>query len=163
MDLDFSDPMFTARASVARRYFGVATQVLLGGLLLYVAFATPPEDLGWQIFLIGLGALALGTAARAWDGSKHAVVLREDGLFCEDGTPIARLSEIKDVDRALFSFKPSNGFIVRMNCRQKRGWVPGMWWRFGRRVGVGGVLPSAQARMMADALSAMVKMRDGAL
>ena len=160
MEFDFTDPMLTVRPSPARHYFGVGVQAALGLLLLYVAFATPPADITWQVFLLVIGVGALLTAGRAWTAANGAVVLRADGLFDAQGRTIARLDEITNVDRAVFSFKPSNGFLIRMNTRQERAWVPGMWWRFGKRVGIGGVLPGAQAKLIADTLSAMIDARD---
>ena len=87
-------------------------------------------------------------------------LLDETGLRQEDGTPIAPLDDIASIDRALFSFKPSNGFLIRLRAPLGRAWVPGMWWRIGRRVGIGGVTGGAETKMMADALSMMVAERD---
>jgi hypothetical protein len=39
-------------------------------------------------------------------------------------------------------------------------WVPGLWWRIGKRVGVGGVTPSQPARYMAEVMSAMILERE---
>jgi len=161
MEYDFDDPVFTVRPSPARRYFGVGVQVALGIVVLYVAFATPPAHALLLVFLLGLGLAALVTASRAWRASGGAIVLRADGLFDDTGRPIALLSEIAKVDRAPFSFRPSNGFLIKMNTGQERTWVPGMWWRFGRRVGIGGVLPGGQTKFIADALAALVAERDG--
>ena len=40
-------------------------------------------------------------------------------------------------------------------------WAPGMWWRVGRRVGVGGLTGGAESRAVADALAAMLVERAG--
>ncbi|MEM8823476.1 MAG: hypothetical protein AAGF30_07695 [Pseudomonadota bacterium] len=151
---------FELAPSPARRVFGLLTQGLLGLILLWIGMAHPPEALGWRAFLLGSGAVALVLAIRGWTGSAVSLVLSEKGLFQADGTPVAPLEVIDSIDRALFTFKPSNGFLIRLKEPLGRAWVPGMWWRIGRRVGVGGVTGGAETKIVADALSAMVARRD---
>ncbi|WGH79383.1 hypothetical protein [Jannaschia ovalis] len=155
-----SEPLHILRPSAPRRAVGFVIQLVLGILLLWLAIAHPPAALGWQLMLLALGIGALVLAQAGWRGSSVAIELREDGLFQADGRVIAPLDEIASVDRALFSFKPSNGFIVRLRQPLGRAWVPGMWWRVGRRLGVGGVTGGAETKIMADALSMMVAERD---
>ena len=161
MQLDLDDPMMTLRPSRPRFFLSLGIQVVLGVLLVYIALTTPPEVFGWQLFLLGFGSLILGAAARSWSAADGSITLTKEGLFDQDGTAIARFEEIASIDRSVFSFKPSNGFLIRMNARQKRGWIPGMWWRFGKRVGIGGVLPGSQTKLIADTLSAMIAAREG--
>jgi hypothetical protein len=150
----------TLRASPFRRLFGAGIQGVLGIVLLQLAVTNPPSAWGWQAFLVAAGLAALWAAWRGWQGSAVALVLDERGLFQEDGVPVAPLDAIEAVDRALFTFKPSNGFLVVLRAPLGRAWVPGMWWRVGRRVGVGGVTGGAETKMVADALSMMVAQRD---
>ena len=151
-----TEALHTLRASPARRVFALGTQGLLGLLLLWLAFAQPPEAPGWRVVLLVGGVLALAFALRGWHRSAAGVVLRRDGLWTEEGEPIAPLDRIEAVERGAFAFKPSNGFLVRMSAPMERRWVPGLWWRFGRRVGVGGVTGGAETKMVADTLMAMV-------
>lgn len=157
-----SDPMHVLRPSPPRRVMGLVIQLTLGALLLWLAVVHPPSNVFWQVFLIALGAAALLLGQKGWRGSAVAIELREDGLFQADGTAIAPLDNIASVDRALFSFKPSNGFLIRLRAAPGRAWVPGMWWRLGRRVGIGGVTGGADTKIVADALSYMVAARDAA-
>ena len=129
-------------------------------MLLWLAVVHPPSSVAWLVFLVVLGVAILVLAQMAWRGSSQGIVLREDGLFAEDGAPIAPLDDIASVDRALFSLKPSNGFLVRLARPLGRAWVPGMWWRLGRRVGIGGVTRGADTKIVADALATMVARRD---
>ena len=153
---------FQARvaASGPRRVFALVVLAVLGGTLVYVGFVTPPQALGWQVFLIAAGLSALALSVRTWQATEEAVVLREDGLYETGGRQICRVDDIESVDRGLFAFKPSNGFLIRLKTPQPRAWAPGLWWRLGRRVGIGGVTPGAQARMMADLLTARIVERD---
>ena len=153
--------MHILRPSAPRRVIGVAIQAALGGLLLWLAVVHPPSNVVWLVFLVVLGVAVLALAQKGWRGSAQGIVLREDGLFAEDGAPIAPLDDIASVDRALFSLKPSNGFLIRLARPLGRAWVPGMWWRMGRRVGIGGVTCGADTKIVADALAVMVARRDG--
>lgn len=155
-----ADPIHILHPSAPRRAFGFVTQIVLGLALLYLALAHPPELLGWQVFLIVLGIAALVLGQRGWTGSAQGIVLDEDGLREESGRMIAPLESIVAVDRALFSFKPSNGFLIRLDAPLGRAWVPGMWWRIGRRVGIGGVTRGAETKILSDALSMMIAQRD---
>ena len=157
-----SEPIHVLNPSAPRRALGLVIQLALGLILLWLAVMHPPAALGWQLFLIVLGVAALMLAQAGWRGSAVAIELHPEGLFEADGRVIARLEDIASVDRALFSFKPSNGFLIRLREPLGRAWVPGMWWRVGRRVGVGGVTHAAATKVMADALSMMVAERDGA-
>jgi hypothetical protein len=38
-------------------------------------------------------------------------------------------------------------------------WVPGLWWRIGRSVGVGGMTGAAETKMMAEMIEAMIAVR----
>ena len=142
------------RASPMRRALGLAVLWCLGALLLWLALARPPASAGLHAVLIvvGLGALWVGEMLRR--ATMLAVELTQAGLRSSDGETIARWEEIASVDRGAFAFKPSNGFILRLCARAPARWRPGLWWRWGRRVGVGGVTPGAQAKAMADIIGA---------
>ena len=150
-------------ASPVRRLLLLAVLSCLGVLLIYVGVARPPATLGWQLFLLVLGVLALVLASRIWWATAAALELRPAGLFDADGTRICAIGDIASVERGTFAFKPTNGFAIRLKTGQPRAWAPGMWWRLGRRVGVGGVTPAAEGKIMADMLAAYVaEHQDGA-
>ncbi len=155
-----AEPLHILRPSAPRRTFGLIVQLMLGGILLWLAVFHPPASLFWRLFLIALGLGALILGQRGWRGSADALVLDAEGLRMADGTPVAPLDNIASVDRTLFSFKPSNGFLIRLRTPIGRAWVPGMWWRIGCRVGIGGVTSGADTKIVADALSFMVAERD---
>jgi hypothetical protein len=136
----------------ARRAIGTAIVAALGVLLIWLAVVAPPASALWLAFLLGLGALALWAALRMWQATGNAVELTEAGLRDSDGTVIADFDAIEGIDRGLFAFKPSNGFLLTLSRPGARAWRPGLWWRTGRRVGVGGLTPRGPARAMADAI-----------
>jgi hypothetical protein len=46
--------------------------------------------------------------------------------------------------------------MIRLKTPASRVWAPGLWWRFGKRVGVGGVTPAGQGKAMADVIAARI-------
>ncbi len=155
------DILATAGASQPRRIFAVAVMAGLGVLLVWLALSAPPANPFWTGFLVGLGVVALVLARRLWRATSHTLILRESGLYDSDGTTLALIEDIRKVDRGTFAMKPSNGFIVLLNRSAGRGWRPGLWWRFGRRVAVGGVTAGSQTKPMADILTLRLSERDG--
>ncbi|GGH20659.1 hypothetical protein SAMN05444007_101434 [Cribrihabitans marinus] len=146
-------------ASAPRRWIGIGMLAGVALIVLYVAIAEPPQP-GWQLFLVVMGAAALWVARRMAQATTHRIELTRAGLRSSTGEWIARLEEIAAMDRGMFAFKPSNGFLVRLKNPGSRAWQPGLWWRLGRRVGIGGVTPASQTKAMADILAALLAERD---
>ncbi|MDE4274325.1 hypothetical protein PXK58_08365 [Phaeobacter gallaeciensis] len=146
-------------ASVPRRVMGVGMLASVGIILIYVAFSTPPSA-AWLVFLLVVGCAALWLSVRMWQATAYRIELTEEVLRCTDGTEIARVADIETIDRGFFAFKPSNGFLMRRKTPGSRAWMPGLWWRMGRRIGVGGVTPGSQSKAMSEILAAMIARRD---
>lgn len=148
----------TVAPSAGRRWMAVAMLLLLGGLVLWLAFSTPPGNLALQGLLLAIAAGALVMAEKIRRATETWIELTEDGLFDGNGREICRMDQIAGVERGVFAFKPSNGFLVRLKEPGPRAWQPGLWWRLGRRVGVGGVTPAGQGKFMADMIA--MRLRD---
>ncbi|MEP3347827.1 MAG: hypothetical protein ABJN34_02345 [Litoreibacter sp.] len=147
--------------SAPRRFFGVAVLYALGGLLLYLVLVQPPEGLH-LIFLLGLiGAACIYGGYRMWDVTGEMIELTMDELRTSDGRVICRIDDVEKVDRGFFAFKPSNGFLMKLKQPHPKAWAPGLWWRVGKRVGVGGLTSGAQGKVMADTLAALIAHRQG--
>ncbi|WP_372572425.1 hypothetical protein [Ruegeria jejuensis] len=146
-------------ASAPRRWFAIAILCALGVLVFYVALATPPAP-GWQLFLIGAGGLSIWLALRLYRATEHRIELTATQLRSSAGVVIAEIAEIEALDRGAFAFKPSNGFLMRMKNPGGRTWQPGLWWRLGRRIGIGGVTPGSQGKFMAEAIATLMAERD---
>lgn len=147
--------------SPLRRLFGLAALAFLGGLLVYVAALHPPQAPGWRLFLLVLAAGTFALAEAMRRATTRPLILRRDGLFDSAGRPLARMEDIVGLERGMFAMKPSNGFTLRLKRPGRRVWAPGVWWRLGRWVGVGGVTSAPQARIMADILTAQLSGQDG--
>ena len=155
-----SEILTTVQASAPRRLFGVSLNILLGLLLIYIAAFKPPEHLGWQGFLIVLGAGILWVAQKMWQATELTIELTDTELRDSAGQVIAKVDQIVSIDRGMLAFKPSNGFIFKMAEAQPKAWRPGLWWRIGRRVGVGGVTSGGPTKMMADVIAAKIAERE---
>jgi hypothetical protein len=156
-----SDVIAVLRPSPVRRALALAFTAGLGGLCLALAVARPPQAPLWTLVLVLVGGAALWLALRLAQATRGRIELSEAGLRDGDGRIIAPIARIAGVERGAFAFKPSNGFLIRLDAPAEAAWKPGLWWRFGRRIGVGGVTPGAQGRIMADALTALLAARGG--
>lgn len=160
MDEAETEVLAEVNASPARRWLAIAILASLGCLTLYMAFISPPA-LYWQIFLIGLGIGALFLADKMRRSTENVIELTQEGLKIRQGELIAAMSDIKAVERGVFAFKPSNGFLVTTKTSGPPTWQTGLWWRLGRRIGVGGVTAASETKAMADILAARLVERDG--
>lgn len=149
----------TVKASMGRRFLGIGLLAVLGVLVIYVAFITPPT-LGWRFFLIALGITALMMADAMRRSTAYVLELTRSELRDSGGIVIAEVAQITGIDRGAFAFKPSNGFLLRLENPGTRKWRPGLWWRVGRRVGVGGMTPGRQTKYMAEIIAVMLAERD---
>lgn len=149
----------TVEASTPRRWFATGVLWVLAMMLIWLALAQPPAP-GWQAFLIVFGAVAAYGAESLRRATLNSVVLTEDAVADSSGREIARLDNVLRVDRGAFAFKPSNGFLLVLKTRGPRAWAPGLWWRMGRRVGVGGVTSANASKMMAEKIALMIAQRD---
>ena len=149
----------TVRASAPRRWIGVGMLAILGAMLVYLALATPPQTLFWQVFLLvmGVGSLVLADATRR--ATERAIELTAQGLRDTSGEVLVAIDDIERVNRGTFAMKPSNGFVVVLQSPGARSWHPGLWWRIGKRVGIGGVTPASQTKFMAQTLEALMAER----
>ena len=154
-DPELPEVLATIAASPMRRVFGMATLFVLGGVLVYVALTTAPA-LQWRLFLLVLGGLTLWLAQATRKATENRIELTRDGLRSSSGEVIASLDDIAAVKRGMFDMKPSNGFTILLKKPRSRRWQPGLWWAFGRRVGIGGVTPGSEAKTMAQIIEALL-------
>lgn len=151
-----SDDLAILRVSALRRWAGLVVVFGLGALLLYVAMARPPAALGWRVFLLGLGVITLMLGEGMRRATALSLHLSAEALTDSAGRVLARIDEIRGIERGMFALKPSNGFTIKLKAPGPRAWAPGVWWRLGRRLGVGGVTSAAEAKAMAEVLTALL-------
>lgn len=144
--------LLSVTASKVRRAVAAAAVAIVGLLFLQFGISGQAGLVGSAIAL-ALGALALWASFLCWTWTDRTLLLTRDGIREEGGAIIVPLDQISGVDRGALAFKPSGGFVLFLKSRQERAWLPGFWWRFGKRFGVGGFLPAWQMRLMADIIS----------
>jgi hypothetical protein len=159
-DDDGTEPSLVLMASPGRRAIGVGSVGVLGGMMLWLALSQGPSPL-WQAAMAAMGAGALWLAWRMWQATAAWLVLTPDALESSDGRVLARMEDLEAVARGAFAFKPSNGFTLTLRAGGPFVWEPGLWWRIGRRVGVGGVTPGTPARYMAELMQQRIARREG--
>lgn len=145
----------------ARRWFGMITLGLLGATLIWIGAMRPPELFVWQAFLLFLGAIILWGAVNAYTATATGLELTREELREAGGRVLARLEDVRSVTSGALAFKPSNGFMVRLKRSDGFAWAPGLWWRLGRYVGVGGMTSGAEAKYMAEVIQTILAERDG--
>lgn len=146
-------------ASPMRRTSAVTLLFALGGLLLYVALIGGATAL-FTLGLIGGGGLAIWLGTSLFRATAGGLYLTADALCDAKGRVLAKVDDMQAVERGAFAFKPSHGFVVVLKHKAGRAWAPGLWWRMGRRLGIGGVLPSGQTKFMAEVIATWIALRD---
>lgn len=148
--------VFNLPATTARRMSAVVVLGALGLIHFWILLTTPPVAVIGKVFLLAVGVLVLYGAYRVWVSTSRDILLTPDELREEGGRVLCRIEDIDHVQRGAFAFKPSNGFVVVLKdtVPRERAWAPGLWWRIGRRIGVGGVTSPGAGKAMADVLSA---------
>ena len=143
----------TIQPSLPRRMVSFVIILSLGGILVYIALATPPASLFWRFFLLALGIGALVLADKLRRATQQTIIMTDQELFESSGREICSLQDIAGIDRGTFAFKPSNGFLIRTKKPGPRSWAPGLWWRVGRKIGVGGVTGAGEAKFMSELIA----------
>lgn len=146
-------------ASAPRRWLAIAMQAGLGLMLVYLALSVP-GGFGWQAFLALFGAAWIWLATRTYAATQLRLELTETDIRDSSGIQLALIEEIESVSRGMFAFKPSNGFsLVLKNRKSPAHWRPGLWWRMGSRVGIGGVTAGSQTKPAAQIIEALLAQR----
>jgi hypothetical protein len=159
MSLNEDAPRMTLAPSPVRRVLATAFLAVPGAALIWLAAQGSAENPLAGLLTVALGVGALLGARAVWRAMRGALVLTTAGLTDADGAMVCPIEQIARVDSGLLSFRPSGGFLLHLASPAPPGWVPGLWWRRGRRLGVGGAVHRAQAKAMAEAISAILSAR----
>ncbi len=152
MTQEINDIIATLEASAARRIVGCGALYGVGGLMLYAIF-TDPLGLRWNLVIVAMAIGVFVLAEKLRRATQGQIILRADGLSDANGQTLAYMCDIERVERGAFAFKPSNGFTLKLKKKQPRGWAPGLWWRYGRYLGVGGAVSAIQTKFMAEQIA----------
>ncbi|MGR3343456.1 MAG: hypothetical protein ACU0DI_09590 [Paracoccaceae bacterium] len=152
-----ADVIAVVMPSAPRRAIAIGVLLCLGAMLLYLAFVTPSPSLGWQAFLLAVGISALFLADRVRRATQISIEMTDEVIQDSQGQVICRLDDIVSVESGALAFKPSGGFLIRTARPGARSWAPGLWWRIGRSIGIGGATSASQAKFMADLIAMRLK------
>lgn len=157
-DPDPDEVLATIDPHPIRRVFTTGVVGMLGLILIYVAAAAPPADLEWLAFLVILGLGSLYLSWRVWGATAVTLELTRTELREAGGRVLFALDEVESIDRSVFAFKPAGGFLVRLKSPTTRGrvYAPALWWRWHKRIAVGGATSGAQAKPVADLIRIIV-------
>jgi hypothetical protein len=155
------DLRITLRPSRPRLWFAIAALGAMALGLFWLALAHPLVGPGWRAGLL-VACLPLVLAIRALLASgRRVLILTREGLFDSVSGDVCRIGDIARVERGIFALRPARGFALRLTRPLGRRWVPGLWWRFGRNLGVGGLTGAAETRLMAEVLDALLAAQGG--
>lgn len=152
------DAALTLWPSPPRRWLAIVMLAGLGALLVLLSVQPGGSALA-RLGLAAFGVLALAAAEAQRRATRAGIVLGETMLCDTDGQVIAPLDQIEAVERGFLVFKPAGGFVLRLSQSAPFRWAPGLWWRQGRRIGIGGVISAAEGRAMAELLATRVAQR----
>ncbi|MDE2912703.1 MAG: hypothetical protein OXL68_07245 [Paracoccaceae bacterium] len=147
------------RPSSARRWLGVIALAALGTILTIHGLSSPDRGPVVAGLSVVLGIGFLWQSWRHLESTRSHIVLTRIGLFDGTGDRVCSVDNIVSIDRSLFAFKPTNGFLIRLRSSETPRWVPGLYWRVGRRVGIGGATRSHEAKVMAERLDGLIRDR----
>ena len=144
--------------SPMRRVAAVIVLLGLGLLCVNLGLAADTASAVVRVLMFALGAGALWLAMRCWRATSRGVVLHNDGTLCESGEGgrlLAHVSDVTSVARGPLATKPSQGLTLVLRVADRAGWAPGLWWRLGKRLGLGGVTRAHEGKAMAEAIEMM--------
>lgn len=146
-------------AAQSRRWFGFGVVFALGALLVYLSFVSLGGVLSRALLMV-FGLFCIFAADRLRTATQGEIVLTEAGIEDGAGQILVPWSVIVRVERGAFALKPSNGFTVHTDASMDRAWAPGLWWRLGKRFGVGGVSSAGAAKLMAEQIAFRLAAKD---
>lgn len=140
----------------ARRGVAVGMIALLGVIVWIIAIMRPPEFFSYMLFLVFFGALCLWLAYAMWTVTGREIELTRSELREVGGRVLCRVENVARVDRGAFAFKPAGGFLIRLKSAEgPLVYAPGLWWRWGRTLAVGGVTARQDGKNVADMMIVM--------
>lgn len=160
LDADPDEILIRVDASPLRRSIGAGALFLLCIVVLwhgYQKYSASGDGLG----LILLALAGIYGALRFWQRSAIGLVLTPTELREAGGRRLVCVADIVAVERDAFGIiRPANGFVIVTRDSLPAAILPGIWWRFGKRIGVGGLTGAGEGKAMVELLQEMLKRRD---
>lgn len=148
-------------ASPLRRWTTMVLLAVFAAIFLQVGFELPLERPIAKIGAMLLGLAVIWQGVLIWRAGGRVLELTTSALI-ETGTGrvLARIEDIDRLDRSIIAWRPATGFLILLKQPASGlSGTPGMWWRIGRRIGVGGITPKLEGKAMAELLDEMLRSR----
>ena len=87
--------------------------------------------------------------------SKIGFVISTDGLFDLNMDLICTIDDIKKIDVSPYTFKSANGFIILLKTKSSFKSIPGLYWRVGKRISIGGLVSKNESKLLSGRLIEM--------
>ncbi|WP_341864057.1 hypothetical protein [Gymnodinialimonas sp. 57CJ19] len=153
---DPNEVLATIEPRPLRRGVAVGFVVSLAVVVWTVAALRPPEYFSYMLFLVFFGAGCFWLGYAMWQASRKTIELTRTELREVGGRVLCTIDNVARVDRGAFAFKPASGFLVRLKePHAPRVYAPGVWWRWGRTLAVGGVTARQDGKNVADMMIVM--------
>jgi len=149
-------------ASPLRRVLAVTVVAGCGVALIWTGLGEGTSGLVAKLMMVACGGGLLMLADGIRRATARRLILTAEALCEEGGREVCALEDVIKPERGAFTSAPSNGLVLRLNRPMPAAWAPGLWWRVGRRVGLGGVTPASQARFLSDRIADCIAAREAA-
>ncbi len=150
-----SETLMELTISPIRRIFALVVLFMLGLLLIWNGLMLPGAAIALKLLLMLMGAAVLWLGIKMYDRTRGGLILTKEALWDYRGTCLIRMEDVVAMEKGVFALKPSNGFMLRGTQAPGNLWAPGMYWRVGTRVGVGGITNAREAKSMIEVIVAL--------
>jgi hypothetical protein len=147
------------RCSPGRRVAAVGLLGILGAFLVWSGLASPSATPLAVVVLVGAGIVALVLGWQLWQATAGSIVLTATEIVDDRGRVLCRIADVERIETGMLALKPANGFLVHLRAPAPRAWAPGLWWRHGRRLGIGGSVSRHEAKAMAEIVQGLIAQR----
>ena len=141
------------------RWAVVITLILMGGFCGLIGLSLFAQSVLPALALVVIASGCLWLAWATFQTDCSSVMFDGERIYTNSGVELCRLDEVADLQRGMAMLKPSGGFIILLTGDAPRGWSPGLWWRYGTRIGVGGAVSTRACKHMADSISGALAAR----
>ena len=154
------EPLLQVHPTIARRVIGIGSMFALGALILWAGLTGGGDPLA-KLVLTAVGLLMIGIGAIFVRATSTGLELTKTEVREIDTKRILfQIENVTNVERGFRVLKPTNGLLVELSEPAKRAYVPGLWWRWHRTVGIGGMTNAGQGKALAEFLKLMIVSRD---
>ncbi|MEE2775026.1 MAG: hypothetical protein VYE27_08945 [Pseudomonadota bacterium] len=128
------------------RYFAFTCSVGLLGLILIINSFSLDKAANLFFFCIGLTIILI--SYRIYQNRDKGFIITPCGIFEKNGRLICNFNEIDKIDTSPFSFKATNGFVVKLKNKTTFDFSVGLWWKYNRRLSIGGMISKNESKYL---------------